>query len=395
MSSYPLASLSATITPTGVSYPSYTDVLESLKASFKLIYGDDSYLEPDSQDGQLLAIFAKAIDDCNQAVVQAYNSFAPSRAVGEGLSSVVKINNMTRLVPTKSQVNVRIVGQAGTIISGGLVGDLNGNRWVLPATVTIPVEGEITVTAEAEFTGALQAPIASVEQILTPTAGWQSVTNLSAATPGNPVETDAELRRRQQITPAINAYSLTEGLVASLRALPGVNYVKVYENDTGSTDANGMAAHSIGCVVRGGNATSIATTIFNKKSLGVKTEGTTTVNIVDISGASRPVRFYVPTDVAIKVSLTIEPRLGYVSTIGLAIKDALVKHVASLDVGEDVLISRLYAPALLFGAPDSETYRITGLQAALLLGSFGTTDIDIPFTSLARLSLENVVLTVL
>lgn len=394
MATYPLPKLSASITATGVSYPPYTDVLESLKASFRIIYGVDAYLEPDSQDGQLLAVFAKAIDDCNQATAAVYNSFAPSRAQGEGLSSVVKINNLTRAVATKSQVNLTLVGQAGTVVVNGKVADLDGQRWLLPASVTIPFGGSVIATATAEQAGALFAAIGTVTQIITPTAGWQSVSNASAATPGNPVETDAELRRRQEVSPALNAYTVAEGLIAALRALSGVTYVKVYENATGLTDGNGMAPHSIGCVVKGGVASAVADAIFKKKSLGVLTEGTTAVNVTDISGTARPVKFYIPTNVPIKIALTVEALPGYVSTIGVAIKQALLDHVAALDVGEDVLLSRLYAPALLMGKPDSETYRITVLQVGLVSGSLGTSDLTIGFVSQATLVLVDITLTV-
>lgn len=394
MPSYPLPSLAAKITSAGVSYPPFSDVLESLKASFRIIYGDDAYLEPDSQDGQLLAVFAKAIDDCNQAVVAAYNSFAPSRASGEGLSSVVKINNLRRLVATKSQVNLTLVGVAGTLITNGVVGDQDGNRWKLPASVTIPFSGSIVVTAEAEEAGAIAAPINTVTQILTPTAGWQTATNASAAAPGNPVETDAELRLRQEISPALNSVTVTQGLLAALRALPGVTYAKVYENDTPSTNVDGMAPHTIACVVRGGSASDIAQTIFRKKSQGVITEGSTTVAVTDLSGTPRNVKFYVPTSAPFKIRIILTPEPGYVSATGVAIKNALLTHAAALDVGEDVILSRLYAPALLYGAAESETYRITFLQIAFVGDAYAASNLTVAFTQQATLALADIDLSV-
>ena len=44
----------ATIDETGLHLPDYPTVLEDVKARFRGIYGDDLYLGPDSQDGQLL-----------------------------------------------------------------------------------------------------------------------------------------------------------------------------------------------------------------------------------------------------------------------------------------------------------------------------------------------------
>ena len=45
----------ATIDETGLHLPDYPTVLEDVKARFRGIYGDDLYLGPDSQDGQLCA----------------------------------------------------------------------------------------------------------------------------------------------------------------------------------------------------------------------------------------------------------------------------------------------------------------------------------------------------
>lgn len=393
--SYPLPSLAATITAAGVTAPAFDEVLSSLKASVRLIYGEDTYLEADSQDGQLLAIFARALHDCNMATIAAYNSFSPQSAVGVGLSNAVKINHMQRLVATKSQVNVTLVGQAGTTITNGILGDDDGHRWMLPVTVTIPPAGTIIATAEAEAVGAFVAPIGSVTRILTPTAGWQSATNATAATPGQPVESDAALRARQEITPAINAYTVLTGLAASIKALPGVAYGVVYENDTNTTDANGLPAHSISCIVKGGVAADIAATIYAKKGPGVATHGSTTVAITDVSGASRDINFSIPTEVDVKVGISLEAGANYTTAIAARIKQSVVDYINGLEIGEDLVVNRLYSPALLNGSVDAESYKITLLQAALApSGTLATTDVVMAFTEKAVAVVADVTITI-
>ena len=392
--SCPLASLAVSVTPFGITAPAFDDILSSLKASFRLIYGEDAYLEADSQDGQLLAIFARALHDCNMATVAAYNSFSPQTAVGNGLSNVVKINHMQRLVATKSQINLTLVGQAGTTITNGIVGDDDGNRWFLPSVVTIPPAGTIIATAEAEALGAINAPIGSATRILTPTAGWQSVTNATAATPGQPVESDAALRARQEITPALNSYTVVSGLAAAIKALSGVTYGVIYENDTNTTDANGIPAHSIACVVKGGVASAIAQTIYERKGPGVGTHGTTTVTITDISGAARDIKFFIPSEVPIKVAVSLVPGVGYTTNTADAIKRAVVDFINGLDIGEDLVVSRLYGPALLSGSAQSESYKITALQAALAPGgTLATSDVVMTFTQKATAVVADVTIT--
>ena len=72
-----MTSLAAQVTSTGITAPPYADILASLIASFQSIYGIDSYLGADSQDGQMLAVVAKAINDSNQTAIAVFNSFSP------------------------------------------------------------------------------------------------------------------------------------------------------------------------------------------------------------------------------------------------------------------------------------------------------------------------------
>src|SRR4051794_209612 len=111
-----------TIDASGISAPTYAEILTSLQDSMRSIYGDDIYIEADSQDGQFLAILALAIKTANDASIDVYNSFRPGFAQGGGLSSVVKINGLKRLVPSNSSVVLTLIGQAGTIITNGFVG---------------------------------------------------------------------------------------------------------------------------------------------------------------------------------------------------------------------------------------------------------------------------------
>lgn len=392
---FPLVTLAAQVTTDGISAPTFADILTSLKTSFRLIYGDDAYLEADSQDGQFLALIAQGIHDCNNACIAVYNSFSPATAVGVGLSNVVRINHMERLEATKSQVNLTLTGVAGTIITDGQVADLEGNKWNLPPTVTIGVGGTIAVTATADQAGALQAPIGTVTKIMTPVAGWQTVTNPNAATPGEPVESDAALRIRQEQAPALSSYSILQGLAAAINAIPGVTYGTIYENDTNAVDGNGLPAHSIAVVVKGGDLNVIAETIFKKKGSGVATHGTTTVQVTDVSGALKDIKFFIPTEVALKVTVTLTAGVGYNTTIGDRIRMEVAAFINRLSIGEDLVVNRLYAPALLNGDADSETYKISSIQAGLFSGSVGTADVTMAFTEKAVCIFTNVTVVVL
>lgn len=64
--------LSATVTASGISAPDYQTILTSITSYFQQIYGTDSYLDPDSKDGQMVALVALAIHDANNTAIQVY-----------------------------------------------------------------------------------------------------------------------------------------------------------------------------------------------------------------------------------------------------------------------------------------------------------------------------------
>lgn len=383
-----------TIDENGIFKPDYADVLAYLEAEFRGIYGEDVYIEPDSQDGQMLAIFAAAIDGCNAQAVAIYNAFSPSSARGVGLSSVVKINGIKRLVASYSTVDLVITGQAGATITNGIAQDASGTQWLLPASVTIPSDGDITVTATAKDLGAVLAGANTITQIGTPTRGWQSVNNPVAATPGAPVELDAALRRRQTLSTALPSRTVFEGTIGAVASLTGVARLKGYENDTGTTDANGLPAHSISLVVQGGDATAIAQAIADKKGPGAATYGTTSVDVTDEYGVTRAIKFYRPTPAAIKVAISVTAMAGYTTAIEAAIKQACVDWINALDIGEDVEFAEIYVPANLNGALDRRTYKITALTIAKNAGSPGTSDLVIAFNEAPQAALSDITITV-
>lgn len=383
-----------TIDENGCSKPDYADVLAYFQGEFRGIFGEDIYIEPDSQDGQMLAIFAAAVDDANAMALQVYNAFSPSTARGTGLSRNVKINGIARRVASFSTVDLKLIGQAGTTITNGIATDDTNGQWLLPASVTIPESGEITVTATAGQMGAMQALPGAIEGIGTPTRGWQSVTNDTAATPGAPIETDAELRRRQTISTALPSRTVFEGTIGAVGSILGVERLKGYENDTALTDANGLPPHTISLVVQGGDATEIAQAIANKKTPGTGTFGTTSVDITDEYGVTRAIKFYRPTDAVIKVALSVTAMAGYTTAIENGIKQTIVDWINGLDIGEDVEIAEIYVPANLNGALERRTYKITALTIAKNAGSFGTSDIVVAFNEAPLSTISDITITV-
>ena len=76
--------------------PSYNDILNHLIVKFKTIYGDDIYLDNDSQDYQFLSSLALLFYDCCQTFLLAYNNQNPDTAIGTALDRLCAINGIKR-----------------------------------------------------------------------------------------------------------------------------------------------------------------------------------------------------------------------------------------------------------------------------------------------------------
>lgn len=259
-------SVFAVIDENGISAPTYDEIVEYYKTEYRKIYGEDAYLENDSQDGQWIGVQALAVHDCNTAFMDLYNSFSPNTAQHDALIRNVKINNIKLQDSSKSTVELQLTGVVGTVIRNGVVLDINNNRWLLPSVVTLEKTGLALVTATAEKEGVVIASANTISNIVTPTRGWQSATNPISANLGSPIETDLKLRQRQALSTSNSALSLPEAIRGSILALKGVTRCKTFENKTSQPDENGLAAHSFCAVVHGGDAKEIAQVIKSKKN---------------------------------------------------------------------------------------------------------------------------------
>ncbi|MGU0506156.1 baseplate J/gp47 family protein [Klebsiella pneumoniae] len=388
--------LSATVTAEGISAPDYQTVLDTITGYFQQIYGSDAYLEPDSKDGQLVALVALAIHDANNTAISVYRSFSPATALGDALTSNVKINGITRRAATNSTVDLLLTGTVGTTITNGSVRDTNGVVWNLPATVVIGSDGTVVATATCANSGAVAAVAGSVNGINTPTRGWASVTNPLAATVGVAAETDAELRVRQSQSVALASLTPFDAVDGAIASVEGVTRHKLFENDTETTDANGLPEHSISAVVEGGDATEIANTIRSVKGQGVSTYGTTAVVVTDKYGNPYTIRFSRPVDVPVYVSITLKALTGYTSDIGDEMKAAVASYINSLAIGDGVLLSRVYSPANLgvVSGGNARYYDIMELLIGRSAESVAAANVTVVYDEAVSCSVENIEITV-
>lgn len=388
------------ITAAGCVRPTFADCLAYVQGSYRAIYGQDMVLDASSQDGQFMALLANAIHDANGETLAAYNSFSPSTAQGVGLDRVVKINNIRRKRATYSTAPLRVVGQAGITITGGIVTDPAGNQWALPASVLIPDAGEITVAITCQTIGSVVLSAGGIDtangkgSIATVTRGWQACNTTASASVGQPVETDSGLRQRQAISTAIPSQTLVDGLKGALAAITGVTRLKVYENDQGFTDVNGIPGGCLAIVLDGGDPSVIAQVIQRKKGPGVSTYGTTTRTVTSTSGIPKDVAFFYLTQVPVSFALDVTNLGGFTESIQAQIGASLAAFTNGLDIGEDVNFDQAWAAAKLYDGAGSKTYRLNSLTIGRVGSVLTSSDVPMLFTEAASGDASNVAFAV-
>jgi uncharacterized phage protein gp47/JayE len=334
------------IDATGLHIPTYIDIRDKLIEDAKSIFGQDIYLENDSQDYQWIATVAEKNYDTLQAAQLVYNNRGPSTSVGSALDGVIKINGIKRKAASYSKCKVTITGVAGTKIKNSIVLDKGNIKWDLPSLVTIPDSGQIDTIATCEIAGPIVANPGDIIGIYNPTYGWNGVYNSENAELGAEVETDSKLRKRQSISTAQPSNTMLEGTSGAVAQIKGITRSKVYENDTNLVDKRGLPPHSITVIAESGTNEDIAQAIFIHKGIGCYTNGDVIVNVTDSKGEVTPIRFFRPSYIDIDVTINIKALDGYTTATTINIKESIQEYLNSMDIGAELAVSSLWGIAL-------------------------------------------------
>lgn len=342
------------ITDTGFNRKRLNEILASKNAGTISVFGEDINLAPQSPDGQINGLAALSDDQLWQIAELAYDATDPDKAVGDALSSLVKLNYITRQEEKASFVVLEGFSAAGVFLPAGQLVSVPGGsvRVRTRDGVTIPAGGSALIEADCTVAGPISIAAGLLTNIDTPVVGWDSVTNPSPAVAGRYRETDGQLRLRR----ARSVGTRSQGMVDSLRGrvgdVDGVLYLNVLDNKTDTTDSNGLTPHSFEVIVTGGEPNAIAQAIWDTMPFGIGWQGNTTASAIDAQGIVQTVPFTRPVDVPIYMILNLHKRSDYPADGDTRIKEAIVSFAEGdlingrgYTTGDDVIFTELYAPA--------------------------------------------------
>lgn len=274
--------MSFAFTTDGLTIQTYQEIYDELVAGYQAAYGPDINVDPDSPDGQRIGIEAKARLDAQAFIQSLYSQMDPDFAAGEWLNTVIKLAGLSRRPASQSSVDVTITTDRDlTLPAGYTVNDDLDQSWVL-SSATACTTGANAITLLAENFGAVEADAGTVTDPATVVLGVVSVTNAAAATVGTDEETDPALRIRRNRSLIAPQTTSKGGLFTALGNVAGVSDLAVYENYTDSYDATlALDAHSVWCIVEGGEISDIVEALAKTKAGGTGIKGSVSGTYVE------------------------------------------------------------------------------------------------------------------
>lgn len=291
-----------------------------LEDGLKAIYGSDINLDSNSPDGQQVGIIVQAGLDIRELITGVYNSFNPDNAVGTVLDQRVAINNIERsggvytVVPedVETDRSVSLVGLDDQAEEAEPTGDIYtiqddaGNEFYLINSATLAA-GTTTVNFRAKNIGNIEITSGTITTQKTIVLGVISLTNSSGVlTQGTNQETDSAIKVRRTKSRSNASFGYLNGLQGKLAAIDGVSDAKVYENKTSAIDSDGIPAHGVWCIVKGGTNANIAAVMESTLNPGVNMKGDVTVNLTTPAGISQPYNFDRPTSEDLYIKFNIQ-----------------------------------------------------------------------------------------
>lgn len=367
-------------------------------------------VDPSTPDGLKIAHDAEVFGGLDETLQQAYNSKDPNKASGVDLDIVSMLTGTTRSEGTASTVTGFIltgVASPPTVVPAGTIFEsvTTGSRWTLDQDWTLDSFGTATVDITCTVVGPTEADANTITRIISTVGGLTSVNNPAPATPGTDVESDSSLRVKRATAVGRPGNNQIDSMLGELYAVEGTRRVKVYENDTNTTDSNGLPAHSIAPIIDGGTDTDVALAIYLKKNPGVMLYQVGTAVSVDVTSPTYPdnvktIKFSRPVYVDMVVAITIHNDGTLPSNTPDLIRTAFLEFVDGdlipteygfkpdgFDIGETVPYSTLYTPINQVIGQYGNSY----VQAMTVNG--GTTNIAIAFNQLSRWTSSNITVT--
>lgn len=323
---------------------------EQLQKLFVAAFGTDFKLDDTLPQGVLIQRIAELLYNTDMDAVEVMSQLNPSTASGIWLDFIGGLRGAVRQQGSSQIATVQVLSQsaslpytipAGTIFNAGSDSFISKRAYVISSS---PRNIDLSYTESGNSS-------ASVGDTLT--CGIVQVTDLliMSLADGEPSETDADYRDRLGITYSV-ANNTMDWVESKIAESPLVKTTGYGYNDTNAT-VNSRPPHtSEWMAVPVANADSdtfkraVATIIVDNKVPSSETYGNTSVEVNDLFGTAKTVKFTIPdkADLEIQIKIVTPDDSGVLDTSKVpAEKEATMTYINGLSIGKNVSMSRVLA----------------------------------------------------
>lgn len=335
----------------GIITQNLTEILDERENALKQVMGEDFVIDKTTPIGNMELADANSELAIHELIAWLIpNMLDANTATGYFLDCICEKNRIYRKQPEYTTLNLQINGTPNTSFMSESItisDSITGLYYVLNEDCTINDNGNILAQFKCRDYGEFYPYSTSTFEILTPMIGLDSVIineeNANIVL-GRETETDDELRRRRMNSVQQTSTNTIDSIKANIYSLSGVKNVTYFENDTESTDSNGVPMKSFEFIINGGDEEDIADTIFTHKPAGTRAFGTTNVVKEDSEGNTYQIGYTKAEVINIGIDIELKTKSiqgeNWKNTVSQALKD---KFDSTQEIGDDVRDYNYYA----------------------------------------------------
>ena len=350
------------LTDKGYQRATYADILNRKIQRAKELLGEDIDTSEQSVLGKYLRINAYDQALAEEEIEAVYFARFPNTASGQSLDRLLVFAGLTRNPASAAVYRVEVHGTAGYVIPAGFLvaTDIDITYWTTQDN-TIGEDGTCIVEVSCTETGSIGnlSSAAAICKPVNPDANIDTVTGVECLIAGADVESDADLRVRFMAAVEGSGSCNENAIRAAILRVPTVQYAAVISNNSDEVDSEGRPPHSFECYVLGGDdyEQEIASAIFDKRPVGIKTVGDKAVTITDISGTERVVNYSPSPHVQITVRAAIKTAHVFPDDGVALVQESVTDYINGLGIGNSLVLSTIYG----------HIYSVTGVAEVTLL----------------------------
>lgn len=307
-------------------------IQETFIEAYKNALGGNINTEAGSIQGQLIQIDTSMLIYAQNQCALIANAFNALTAKGTALDVVANFWGYYRKEGVATVVNCICSGTEGVVIpKGSLVSD-GDYQYALLDDITIGSNGTAFGQFQCTTAGDITVLSGTITEIVSTLTGWDTVVNNAMGITGYDTESDNAFRDRiTQNWFNVRARGALGAIWDNMATLPNVASVCCRENPSNTSitiDGFTLLPHSIFVCVAGGDSTDIAKCIYDQKTIGANTNGTTTVVYYDsTTGLTNTYKIQRASEVNLTLTIEYTPKYITVADVEQKIKDKVMEYI--------------------------------------------------------------------